>query len=141
MGPLRRGLILSFIMMFTAVPAVAEVCDKMRPDWNPADGPAGAFGEAITLLTSPWALLTIAFIVAAYFLRQAILAHAAIALATSLMVVLAVIPLLIASPILEAARTEGCVGPGYLRFFVGALILAAAIFVMKREWNNEQQGE
>lgn len=51
MGPLRRGLILSLL----PGPALAAVCDDARPNWDGV--PVTAFAEAVSLLSTPPALI------------------------------------------------------------------------------------
>lgn len=138
MGPIRGGLILSVL---SASPVFADVCGMLRPEWSPADGASSAINEALIFLMSPLALLTIAFVLAAYFLRQAILVHAALALAVSLTAVLVIGRFIIGNPVLEAARSEGCVGPDYLRIAMVLLILAGAVYVMLQQLRPTKQGE
>ncbi len=52
MGPLRRGLILSLL----PTSALAEVCDKVRPNWEPGT-PVTAFGEMVALMGTPPSLI------------------------------------------------------------------------------------
>ncbi|MBD3664725.1 hypothetical protein [Sulfitobacter aestuariivivens] len=48
MGPVRGGLILSL----APLPALAEVCDKVRPLWQ-AGSPATAWDELVGLMATP----------------------------------------------------------------------------------------
>ena len=52
MGPVRGRLIAGLALLVPA-PALAEVCDKLRPGWVAADGPVGWFGEMLFTFTSP----------------------------------------------------------------------------------------
>ena len=54
MGPLRRGLILAAL----PTPALAEVCDKIRPDWT--GGAVSGWDETIQLFATAPSLLLIA---------------------------------------------------------------------------------
>ena len=59
-----------FIVMFLAEsPAMAEVCDKQRPDWNPADGPVSQFGEFVHFLGTPIGILVGLLTLVAVLLR------------------------------------------------------------------------
>lgn len=138
MGPFRGGLIALFAM---AMPAAAEVCNMVRPNWSPESGPATAITEAMKLLMAPWPILTIAVIVLAHFVRKPILGHIALALAISLVAVLAVLPLLAPNEVAIAAQAEGCVGPNYLRYVVAVLILGAAALVMWRNTQHEKTAD
>ena len=40
--------------------ALAEVCDKVRPRWNPSDGPVTQLQDAYFTLSNPYALALIA---------------------------------------------------------------------------------
>ncbi len=55
MGPFRRGLTPLVGLACTPLPAWAEVCDKVRPDWNGL--PVSAWQEALWLFASPLALV------------------------------------------------------------------------------------
>lgn len=52
MGPVRGGLILSLLASST----MAEVCDKERPRWDPASGPASMLDEFFALILNPFVL-------------------------------------------------------------------------------------
>jgi len=41
------------ISLCAASPAWAEVCDKIRPNWSPLDGPVSAIQELMYFTTSP----------------------------------------------------------------------------------------
>lgn len=51
MGPVRGRLIAALALLPQA--AWAEVCDKIRPDWNPDQGPVTGGAETLYILTSP----------------------------------------------------------------------------------------
>jgi hypothetical protein len=55
MGPLRRGLILTALLILPVAARAQDVCAKVRPDW---DGrPVPAWEEAILLFGSPASLV------------------------------------------------------------------------------------
>ena len=54
MGSLRRGLILALL----PAPAWAQVCEELRPGWDGT--PISAWSEALSLFTSPAALILLA---------------------------------------------------------------------------------
>ncbi len=59
MGPVRGKLIAGLALLVPA-PALAEVCDKLRPGWAVADGPVGWLGEMLFTFTSPPGLALLA---------------------------------------------------------------------------------
>jgi hypothetical protein len=105
MGSVRRQLML---FLATATPAMAEVCEKDRPNWSVADGPVSQWGEALHFLTSAPALLLLAAVVAGWVLRQSAALSGAVVVASVLM-----FPLLfpLNAETLAAAIREGCKGP------------------------------
>lgn len=136
MGSFRTGLILA---LFTATPVMAEVCEALRPNWSPADGPVSALSEALDMLLEPWPLVTIGILALAAFTGRALLAHIGLALAVSMSAVLVFIPLAHSDPIYEIARSEGCIGPSYLRYILAGLILIGAMVVLARDWHANQE--
>jgi len=105
MGPVRRQLI---ILLATATPAIAEVCDKDRPHWSTADGPVSQWGEALYFLTTLPPILLIAALGAGWVFRQPVLFNGVTIIALVLL-----FPLLF--PLnpqgLASGIAEGCKGP------------------------------
>ena len=56
--------------MIASTPAAAEVCDKVRPAWNPADGPINQFEDLTLFFIEPLGLLVLALTLAAALLRK-----------------------------------------------------------------------
>ena len=50
--------------------AIAEVCDKERPDWNPSDGPVGPFEDVVLFVVTPFGLILLALAVASVLVRH-----------------------------------------------------------------------
>jgi hypothetical protein len=129
MGPLRRQLIL---LLASASPALAEVCDKTRPRWAAADGPVSAPGELLVFATTPAALLLLAALAAGWYFRQQLLLSA-----TMLACLVFIIPQKwpVNPDLLNAARGEGCIGPPTLVIgFLGLIwCLAAAGLMFRRK--------
>ncbi len=48
------------VLGLSTVPAAAEVCDKLRPDWSPDDGPPGTTGDLLAALGTPLGMLALA---------------------------------------------------------------------------------
>lgn len=94
--------------MAAAPPAWAEVCDKVRPHWDPASGPVSQVDDLLHFLTEPLGLGTIALVAISLAFRRAWLA-----IATTI-VLIAVAALLffdianIVDDITHEARLEGC---------------------------------
>ena len=58
------------VAMTASTPATAEVCDKVRPAWNPTDGAVTQFEDLALFLTEPIGLIVLGLAVAAVFLRK-----------------------------------------------------------------------
>ena len=52
MGPFRGRLILAVALVVLAHPALAEVCDKIRPGWDASLGAVTWWSEAVRVLSS-----------------------------------------------------------------------------------------
>jgi hypothetical protein len=127
MGPVRRQLIL---LMATASPALAEVCDTAHADWAPGDVPVTALAEAMAFVTTPAALLLLVGVVAGWYFRQQLVLSAVmlIALVFAFPRIWPVNPDMIA-----AARAEGCMGPPTLVIgFLGLIWCAAMVGLLVR---------
>lgn len=123
MGPFRGRLIITAgLLLFSASPALAAVCDQQRPDWQPSDGPVSAFGELLHLATSlPGLAIAGAFVLA---LTRG--GKWDWPVATTLPAIIAIASYVGAnSTINRAAVEEGCAGPAGLS--VGLCLLLSAI--------------
>ncbi len=107
----------------------AEVCDKARPHWDPASGPANALDELISLSTLPitGALFALAFV--ALISKSRFLSALAGLLWGSLALILAVDNY---GPILDDVRyfaiKEGCIGPPHLFIMLAIAICAVMTY-------------
>jgi hypothetical protein len=116
MGSFRRQLI-AYLLMTT--PAMAEVCDKLRPGWSPADGPATMVTELVQFLIWGGGGVVLLGLILGLYLRKAIILNA-IMLVTLIMAVPYIWPL---DPTTrQIAMTEGCVGQPTLVLVVLGLI-------------------
>jgi hypothetical protein len=110
----RSALLAATLFSATAPAALAEVCDKERPSWNPADGPVGAWGEMVANLLSVPGLVVLTIAILAHFSKSMW-----VPLALSLLpFALAWLihfghndPLPWAAEMRAHARQEGCIGP------------------------------
>ena len=110
MGPLRRGLILAALPS----PALAEVCDKIRPDW--AGEPVSAFAETIQLFaTAPSLALMAASAFAIRFRSQ--WGGLAVVVLWTIYASVMIIPN--TANLRAEALAEGCAGPSTL--FLGLI--------------------
>ena len=55
-----RGRLITGLALLSPAPALAEVCDKLRPGWVPGSPPVGWFGETLFTFTAPPAILLLA---------------------------------------------------------------------------------
>ena len=131
MGPFRRQLILGPMIAALATPVWAEVCDKQRPEWNPADGQMTGFGEAYYLFTSLPGLAILGAVVLAatggvriYWLLAALFSGAVAAA----LVAVRNDP----TGLTELARIEGCVGPATIPVTICAAIAAVTLIIFFR---------
>lgn len=103
--------------------AAAEVCDKERPFWRPADGPVGALQDLIHSIATPLGAALLLCLLAPLVWRRAIPAL----LAANTALLAALFTWLERSspsdPATAAALAEGCMGPPGAP--VAALLLAA----------------
>lgn len=123
MGPLRRQLTLMIMLVLATSPAMAEVCETMRPDWSADDGPATAVSEVIQFLIWGGGAFAIVGLLVGLYLRKAIILH-------GVMVVTLIMAVPYLWPIDPTARNlataEGCVGPAtFVTVLLGVIWVAA----------------
>jgi hypothetical protein len=109
-----------------AGPAFAEVCDKIRPDWSPADGRIGALGDAIYMSQTGFGLVAATLLVMGLVVRLRWIRFIA-----SGGLVLMAIPLILEwwnmPAMYREALAEGCLGLPYVTIAV-LLVLSAGLF-------------
>lgn len=129
MGSFRRGLNLSLALFLLASPALAEVCDKARPQWNGV--PATLTSEALTLFLLPQSLFLIGALAVAVLFRHA-MGTALVALMWSFFISYIIWP--DPSGVRQAAQSEGCMAQPTL-FIVAsaALCFVAVVYTARRE--------
>lgn len=131
MGPIRRRLGLCATLTLLPAQALAEVCDKERPLWSPADGPMSALDELFHLATTLPGLgiagaLTLALL-SGTRLYWALTALFSAIIALSLWA-MQNDPL----GLTQAAMAEGCVGPQTLTIATCTVICAFALTALVR---------
>jgi hypothetical protein len=128
-----------FLMWFiTSAPAFAEVCDKVRPAWDPKDGPISQFDDLVlTFFAEPFGLIIFGLVAATVLLRKPMF--------TACSIILLIIPGVLSltarltnwlpsdpDPVWTYAISEGCVlpSPGLVPIVlvVIAAILAAVTY-------------
>ncbi|MCU0800695.1 MAG: hypothetical protein MUD11_02785 [Rhodobacteraceae bacterium] len=121
MGSVRRQLI-AFSLM--ASPAMAEVCEKQRPGWSPADGPATMVTELVQFLVWGGGGLILLGLVLGLYFRKTIILNA-VMLVTLIMAVPYIWPLDPSTR--QLAMTEGCIGAPTLVLAVLGLVWMACL--------------
>lgn len=125
MGPVRRGIILALV----PGSAFAEVCDKERPFWNPADGPVGLWSEPLHTFASPIGAASAVLLLIAFLANRRWL-WGLTALLFAYMTVVIFANRLLEDPtgILDFAIKEGCVGPAHLSIALTAAICGLSLW-------------
>ena len=106
-------------------PALAEVCDKVRPLWDPANGLATVVDEAKHLALSPLALILIAATAIVVRLRSQ-WGGLAVVCGWSFFTYFVALPNT-SDPVQQLALQEGCIGSPTLFIAVVAAICTATI--------------
>ena len=121
MGSFRRQLI---IWGMTASPAMAEVCQTLRPRWAVADGPATALSEVVQFLWWGGGGVVVLALILGLYLRKSIILNGVM-----VVVLIMSVPYLwpLDAAMQQLAMTEGCVGPSTLVIGLLGLIWVAAL--------------
>jgi len=128
MGSLRRGLILS---LATPTAALAEVCDKVRPLWQPGT-PATAWDEMLALMGTPLSLALLLATAVAIRFRSQWGALAVLVLWTFWVSTIAFFGA--DDEINRQAIAEGCIGsPALFIGVVAAICIAMIIYTTPRQ--------
>lgn len=123
MGPVRGRLIA--LCSLAPMPAAAEVCDKVRPDWAAADGPVGALAELAYVLTSPVGLILLGLVALALFWPRR---WVAVIVALPVLALAGLLFLARGAEIAGLAMAEGCIG-GIGPTVALLVLIAAAVLV------------
>lgn len=119
MGPLRRGLSLAVVM---PSPAWADVCDKVRPNWEGT--PVTAVQEALYLATTPISLaLLLASLIVLRFRHQ----WGALAVVVGWTIAVTLLTMADPTGMRPQAAAQGCVGSPTLFILAVAAICGAMI--------------
>ncbi len=125
MGPVRRGLTAALALALVPGALRAEVCDKVRPNWEPGTQTT-AFNEALFLFSTLPSLILLAATALVLYFRHQWGALIVVVLWTGFVSILA----FSGDPtgIEQMAVTEGCVGSPTLFIAAVAAICVAMIF-------------
>ena len=107
LGLLKRSWTIA-VAMIASTPAVADVCDKVRPAWNPADGPINQFEDLALLFIEPLGLIVFALTIGAVFFRKIWLTAIVVTLLIAI-VALNISTWIEADDVTNFAISEGCI--------------------------------
>lgn len=102
-----RGFLILVMLVMTS-PAFAEVCDKERPRWNPADGRVNAFEKLYFFLISPVGIGLVILIAATLYFRKRWLSFLCAGLVFTVAAITALNWFWLGDSIIAAAYKEGC---------------------------------
>jgi hypothetical protein len=128
MGPLRGRLTTAFAATILPLPARAEVCDKVRPLWEPGT-PATAWDELIGLMATPPSLLLLLVSMLALRFRHQ---WGVLVAVVGWSIWVSLVALSTPDDIRSAAIAEGCIGSPVLFILVVAAICGGLILFTTR---------
>lgn len=132
MGPFRRRLTAATGMAALPAAAFAEVCDKVRPDWEAGAGPQGWLAETVYILASPPSLVLVLLLALALWLPRLWIALPVALLTLAFAALLAISR---QTDMAELAIAEGCIAtaaPAIVTLTVGALVGLARALARRR---------
>ncbi|MDQ2094036.1 hypothetical protein [Rhodalgimonas zhirmunskyi] len=127
---------LTALLIFLPSTLMAEVCDKERPDWTPASGPATGLDEMLFLFTSLPGLGILGALILALLTRQK--RYLAIsALFSGLIATALYVSSTQPDALTQQAIAEGCVGPQGPPVLASTLICAVSLALLALRWLRE----
>lgn len=132
MGPFRRRLTAATGMAALPAAAFAEVCDKVRPDWEAGAGPQGWLAETVYILASPPSLVLVLLLALALWLPRLWIALPVALLTLAFAALLAISR---QTDMAALAIAEGCIAtaaPAIVTLTVGALVGLARALARRR---------
>lgn len=130
-----RQLTALFILLPTT--ALAEVCDKQRPDWAPEYGPATGLDELVFLFTSLPGLGILGALMLAVLTGQ----KRYFAIATVFAALVGAALSLPPDELTRAAIAEGCVGPQTIAITTCAVIAVLSAASLAWLWLRDRAGD
>ena len=107
LGLLKRSWAIA-VGTIVCTPAAAEVCDKVRPAWNPADGQINQFEDLTLFFIEPLGLIVFVLALAAALLRKIWITAISVALLCAV-IALKIRTWIEADDVTNFAITEGCI--------------------------------
>lgn len=105
---MMKPILFTILMLLTASPAFAEVCDKVRPRWDPSSGSINLFEELYFFFTSPFGIGLILLIAATLYFKKRWLSISCAALIFLVAVLTTAGWFFLSDGIIRAAHQEGC---------------------------------
>ena len=127
----------ALIAITASTPAIAEVCDKVRPAWNPEDGPVSQIDDLVLFFSEPVGLGTWVLVGVCIFLRRTWFTLLVIT------VMITIVALLTKTWFEEDyisafAVSEGCLTAPVL---TGITLVAISIFLALVQWGASQRSK
>lgn len=117
-----KRILFTILMLLTASPAFAEVCDKERPRWDPSSGSINQFEELYFFFTSPFGIGLLFLIAATLYVKKRWLSIFCAALVFLIATLTAAGWFWLGDDIIHAAHQEGCRAPPLVTIGVLALL-------------------
>ncbi len=136
MGPLRRGLILALL----PAPAMADVCEQLRPMWSPDKGTVNIWTEAAYVFANPMLFVMLLIVLMGSFYRHIAWQMAGI-ISASFVLLLVSTRLWAKDPngIWALGQAEGCIAPPIVpTVFAAGVMLFALIRAVRRIRNRRK---
>ncbi len=133
LGLLKRSWV-TVLGVIASTPVAAEVCDKVRPDWNPADGPVNQLEDLALFFVEPLGLLVLALTLAAVLLRKAWLAAIVVTLLVAI-VGLSISTWIEADDVTDFAILEGCIAAPIL---TNITLIALGTIILVTTWRGSR---
>ena len=127
-------LALSVFLIFPASSAIAEVCDKVRPDWNPSTGSISQVQELYFFFSNPLGIILIALCILAFIIRHTIVSSLVALVLVAVASLIAVNWLWPVDGVTQEAFREGCTAnPLFTSIVVVALAAMVGILGKNRK--------
>ncbi|MDX8355656.1 hypothetical protein SLH47_25130 [Cognatiyoonia sp. IB215182] len=121
--------------MMASTPAVAEVCDKVRPAWNPANGPINQFEDLALFFIEPLGLIVLVLTIAAILLRKIWLTAIVVALLFAV-TALNISTWIEADDVTNFAISEGCIAAPVLTTIT---LIAICAIILTNTWRSSRR--
>lgn len=118
----RASLLAKAFVVGSVEPSLAEVCDKVVPNWNPANGPVNQIESLILFITSPGGLILFGLVLVAGLFASRVL-YGLTAVLGCFVIFGIYVNMTEENRVWEAAMREGCVTEPYLEGAVLVLLV------------------